>query len=121
MKDIADEVKLIKSIQINGHEYNIKFYLGAADMKYFLKKGVECLVLLDLHIGIKGNIGSCMQPYFISFFFFRASFWILSIVLAPLSTVLHDVDESCLSCTGHLHQIQEYIELAASIPRKIAN
>ena len=27
VKDIAEEVKLIKSIQIDGHEYNIKFYL----------------------------------------------------------------------------------------------
>ena len=33
MKDIAEEIKHIKSISINGHEYNIKFYLGA-DLKY---------------------------------------------------------------------------------------
>ena len=33
MKDIVEEMKLIKSISIDGHEYNIKFYLGA-DMKY---------------------------------------------------------------------------------------
>ena len=33
MKDIAEEVNLIKSIDIDGHKYNIKFYLGA-DMKY---------------------------------------------------------------------------------------
>ena len=33
LNDIAEEIKLIKSISIDGHEYNIKFYLGA-DMKY---------------------------------------------------------------------------------------
>ena len=33
MKDIAEEINLIKSISIDGHEYNIKFHLGG-DMKY---------------------------------------------------------------------------------------
>ena len=33
MKDIAEEINLIKSISIDGHEYNIKFRMGG-DMKY---------------------------------------------------------------------------------------
>ena len=33
MRDIAEEINLIKSIDIDGHKYNIKFYLGG-DMKY---------------------------------------------------------------------------------------
>ena len=33
IKDIAEEIDLIKSIDIDGHKYNIKFYLGG-DMKY---------------------------------------------------------------------------------------
>ena len=32
-KDIAEEINLIKSISIDGHEYNIKFHMGG-DMKY---------------------------------------------------------------------------------------
>ena len=33
IKDIAEEIDLIKSIDIDGHKYNIKFYLGG-DIKY---------------------------------------------------------------------------------------
>ena len=43
LNDIAEEIKLIKSISIDGHEYNIKFYLGA-DMKYCYFKILMYLV-----------------------------------------------------------------------------
>ena len=33
VKDIANKIKLIKSITINGHNFNIEFFLGA-DMKF---------------------------------------------------------------------------------------
>ena len=42
-QDIANEIQSIQSITIDGHKFNIQFFLGA-DMKYF--KICKCQVLL---------------------------------------------------------------------------